>query len=375
MVFSHREGVRGACVTGETMMLRLSTLFLAGALVLMGTGQASAYYELPGLFIPENDCQAFVSIKKETNPGDVTVVPGQTYQARALNKERGDWVHVDIPNASPQTRWVSLSCGDLYVRYGDDVGPGRPEPEEPVDDGVVSTFRPFFNNSNDGPQDYSPLPPTLTALDTAVLNVCGAWGSKPSKNAFRSMLDQDAVKGEVDQIYNSLNGTLRDQKLDLRAFKDEFSTIWFKVDGFAHIFCGEPSQGGIGGLHFAPRYLQLQQQGKAGLAERCNRAELVSNFIYTLGVQFEAPGGRIKTACPKGYGYNLDARELFIEATEGYNAMAKRTSGKAMCLERVAEGNYLAVFVIKDGGIRTFYPDASPSCDGNRPANTCLCSN
>jgi hypothetical protein len=31
------------------------------------------------------------------------------------------------------------------------------------------------------------------------------------------------------------------------------------------------------------------------------------------------------------------------------------------------------VFVIKSNAVRTFYPDASPTCDRNRPPENCLC--
>jgi hypothetical protein len=112
------------------------------------------------------------------------------------------------------------------------------------------------------------------------------------------------------------------------------------------------------------------------LAPQCGATEIVPP-VYTLGVTFRTRQGRTRSACPKGYGLNLDAREILIEATRALKAMIPRTSGKAMCLHRVAEANeraYLAVFVIKNGAVRTFYPDASPSCDADRPAETCLCT-
>src|SRR3954454_20459429 len=91
--------------------------------------------------------------------------------------------------------------------------------------------------------------------------------------------------------------------------------------------------------------------------------------------QHRAP--QVLDGLPKGYALNLNASEILIDATKALKLMLPRTSGKAMCLYKVEEPNeraYLAVFVIKSGAVRTFYPDASPTCDRNRPAENCLCA-
>jgi hypothetical protein len=120
----------------------------------------------------------------------------------------------------------------------------------------------------------------------------------------------------------------------------------------------------------------MQERGWGGLAARCSSTEIVPP-VYTFGVRYRIARGGLRTACPKGYALNLDASEILIEATRALKLMLPRASAKAMCLHRVAEANerpYLAVFVIKNGAVRTFYPDASPSCDQDRPADTCLCA-
>jgi hypothetical protein len=341
---------------------------LVAAALWAGCGVAAAYVEISGVFIADDRCQALDSIRRETNPGNVLTVPSQSYTVRALNREDGDFVHVDVPNALPRLRWVSLACGELFRRADE---PQRPdEPDE-----HATGFVPFFD-TDDRPNDPTPRPPSLNAFDRAMLEVCGDWGGRPTRATFRAALDQPSLAADVDRIYQALDGGVVGPRRELARFKDELASVWFDEAGFRHVFCGEPSGGTIGGLHFVGRYLQMQERGWGGLASRCNSTEIAPP-VYTFGVRYRIPRGGLRTACPKGYALNLDASEILIEATKAFKLMLPRTSGKAMCLHKVAEANgrpYLAVFVIKNGAVRTFFPDASPSCDGNRPAEGCLCS-
>jgi Bacterial EndoU nuclease len=348
------------------MSLRTGTV-LVGGLLLWASSPASAFFELSGVFIPDERCQAFDSIRRRTNPGNVLTVPGQSYNVRGLNKEDGDFVQVDVPGAVPGARWVDIICGDLFRRDE----PVDPEPPGP---GPAPAFMPFFDTS-DQPNDPSPPPPTLSPFDRAMLQVCGDWGSRPAQGAFRAVLDDPSLAADVSRIHDALGGSILGPQGGLKQFKDELASVWFEQDGFRHVFCGEPSERTIGGLHFVGRYLEMQEKGWGGLAPLCNNTE-VAPPVYTFGVSFRTPGGRVRTACPKGYGLNLDAVALLVEATKAFKLMLPRTSGKAMCLHGVADQNamlYLAVFVIKSSAVRTFYPDASPTCDRNRPAENCLC--
>jgi len=343
---------------------------LAAGLLWAACQSASAYVEISGVFIPDDRCQALESIRRETNPGNVLTIPGQSYNVRALNREDGDYVQLDVPNATPRIRWVSIACGDLFSESEDT------RPPQPDDRGeTTSGFVPFFDTDN-RPNDPSPPPPTLSAFDHAVLKVCGGWGTRPRATDFRAMLDDPALAADIDRIYNALNHSILGPPRNPSQFRNELTSIWFDQDGFRHIFCGESSGGTIGGLHFVGRYLQMQEEGWGGLDTRCNSTEIVPP-VYTFGVRYRIARGGIRRACPKGYALNLNASEILIDATKALKLMLPRTSGKAMCLYKVEEPNeraYLAVFVIKSGAVRTFYPDASPTCDRNRPAENCLCA-
>ena len=67
-----------------------------------------------GNFVASKACEAVRSIKNKSNPGNVTLKPGESYKALGLNRAGGDSLQIVVPGA-PQTtqRWVSLSCGSL----------------------------------------------------------------------------------------------------------------------------------------------------------------------------------------------------------------------------------------------------------------------
>ena len=328
----------------------------------------AAYVELSGVFVAERRCPAMDSIRRATNPGAVETVPGQRYPVRGLNKEGGDFVQVDIPGAAPAARWVDRACGELLR------GAERKEPAQPKPDDRASVFLPFFDE-DDRPNDPTPRPPRLGPFDRAVLKVCGSWGARPSEAEFRAMLDEPAQAAEVERIHQALGGSVLGPPRGPERFKDELARAWFAEDGFRHVFCGEPAGNTIGGLHFRGRYLQMQQEGWGGLATFFFN-DTATTEIYTVGVSFRGPRGQRRTACFKGYALNLDAADMMIEATKALKLLLPRSSGKTMCLHRVAKPGdpaYHVVFVIKSGAVRTFYPDASPRCDRDRPAESCLC--
>jgi hypothetical protein len=151
-------------------------------------------------------------------------------------------------------------------------------------------------------------------------------------------------------------------------FLNDLTDIWFNVVGFDHVFCGEPVQGGsIGGLHFVGRYVELQNKGLAGrLANNTSREEVVPNTIYTMGVVMKVGTGTAQSSI-KGYPYTLNAEEILSIASLGYKNNPNTSTTNQACLLNVTdEGRtFKAVFVRRQGGIRTFYPDATPDSSAN----------
>jgi hypothetical protein len=229
---------------------------------------------------------------------------------------------------------------------------------------------PFFDNINNpvsglaygSPADVTPVAPTLNSFDTSVVNLCGAPGTVVSRSSFQNlMLSNPTV---LANIKTSVGGFLVAGRTTDTQFLEDLTNVWFNVAGFEHIFCGEPVQGGsIGGLHFVGRYVELQNKGLAGrLANNTSREEVVPGAIYTMGVVMKVGSGTAQSTI-KGYPYSLSAEEILSKVTLGYKNNPNTSTTNQACLLTVTdEGNtFKAVFVRREGGVRTFYPDATPS--------------
>lgn len=77
------------------------------------TTPAQASVPLKDQFKANYACQAFQSIRKRTNPGSIRLTPGEIYPVTAKNKEDATYYYLNIENADPAARWVSVDCGFL----------------------------------------------------------------------------------------------------------------------------------------------------------------------------------------------------------------------------------------------------------------------
>lgn len=117
-------------------MKLLLALFTALYLILAAVNPAHAYVSLDGYLIAEQECPAFVSIKKQTNPGDVKLTPDMAYELLGKNKSEASHYQVKIKGIAQTQRWVATSCGKLLFDCkeqksahdpGDDQGNGDDE--------------------------------------------------------------------------------------------------------------------------------------------------------------------------------------------------------------------------------------------------------
>ena len=325
---------------------------------------ARAFETLAGELTAARSCEAYVSFRKRTNPDGARLEPGTAYRVLGRNEPGGPWLQIELPQGEPRQRWVDAGCGAIAGTA-------------PAPAARSSGLLPFFDDRNEGRDDPAPPPPPLDAFDRAVLGLCGDWGSRPRARDFRAMLDEPELGDTVATIYEALDRGIRGRDLPLKRFKDELTAVWFDARGFEHVFCGEPEADGLGGLHYRGRYLELQEQGIAGaMTERDCRATAIEPPVYTVGVRYRPPGGGgLRSACPKGYAYDLGAADLLYQATAAYKEL-RRQRGAEMCLDEVqgpSGDGYLAVVVVRRDAIRTFYPDVSPSCDGGLGPSACAC--
>ncbi|MCC5977001.1 MAG: hypothetical protein JJU21_02965 [Salinarimonas sp.] len=317
---------------------------------------ATAFAPLEGDFIARDACPAWHSLARRDNPGAIRLVPEEAYAVEGLNRADGDYVRLRIPDAEPRQRWVARTCGVIEAqRDGEDDGDG---------------FAPIFG---------ADLPrPRLGAFDEAVLALCGGWGSRPAQAGFRALFDDAAHTDAAERIGTALGYSLLDRRLAPEAFFDALTEIWFAQEGFRHIFCGEPSEEGLGGLHFRGRILQLEEEGWGGLAA-CDRATHAPP-LASIGIRFRTPSGARAEACPKSFLTDRDALGLLIEVTRAFTIKKAHEIDERMCLHALDQPRDadessadLAVLVTRDRAIRTFYPTASPRCDGGAPPENCLC--
>jgi len=81
-------------------------LFFAFIAVACGASESAS-----GQFTATQNCEAFSSFAKRSNPGAVQVAAGTSYTVREINKVEYDWLRVEVPGAEPSLRWVQRSCG------------------------------------------------------------------------------------------------------------------------------------------------------------------------------------------------------------------------------------------------------------------------
>ncbi len=228
---------------------------------------------------------------------------------------------------------------------------------------------PFFDNQNNPVRvnypsgaklDITPPAPQLNSFDRAVLKTCGPIGTKVEPNQFKKLLSN--YPQVLINIQKATKGELRLGRTSSNKFLEDLTDIWFKNKGFEHIFCGEIyNENDIGGLHFYGRYLQLQNEKIGGrLPVNPGRQEVIPGVIYTMGVVIKQGDRTIRDEI-KGYGYLSNAEELLLDVTKVYKQQ-KNTEGACIYqqLDKETGTSFPTVFVRKNKGIITFYPDATP---------------
>lgn len=233
---------------------------------------------------------------------------------------------------------------------------------------------PFFDLRTAGSPDPTPLPPDLSPFDEAVLDLCGTWGEEDvDQRDFEALLDREDIGAPVvDRLEAVLDGHLLGARLPRFRIADRVSDLWFRQEGFRHIFCGEPEDRRLGGLHFAARLLQAQRNGWA--LRVATNAEAIEPPIYSVGVlaRAEAPFACIK--CRTSYHAHWRAEDL-LEALTLAADRAIRVGGNdpGLCVfehgnRRLVAETFGVAVVVRRRGIVTGFPVTDPenyACDAN----------
>jgi Bacterial EndoU nuclease len=221
--------------------------------------------------------------------------------------------------------------------------------------------------------DPSPQPPKMTDFDRDVLKTCGAFGSAVDSEQVRSLFVKHPAV--VNQVKEAVGGNVlprkaaRGRRLASPLFFEELVQVWTVQRAFEHVFCGQVKGNRITGLHFAPRYYELQQKGIAGRLPKNEREEeVVPGAVYTVGIQAKV-NGRVVTDSKSGYYYGRDAMDILIDGTLAHQQFNINSgTNNVVCLYKVPQTpneprpyDYPSVFVKNDRGIVTLYPDVTPN--------------
>ncbi|WP_392531426.1 EndoU domain-containing protein [Nostoc sp. C117] len=249
----------------------------------------------------------------------------------------------------------------LFPFYWQNMVEAQPEQE--------TKLLPFFDNVDNpvpvhfppGKQvDITPPPPLLNSFDRAVLKICGPIGARVSSNNFKKLLY--SYPDVLQKVQQASGGELHSGRRNKAQFIEDLTNIWFKHRGFEHIFCGEIyNANDIGGLHFYGRYLELQNEGIGGrLPNNQGREEVIPGIVYTMGIVIKERN-RTVTDVIKGYGYLSNAEEILSDATKIFKLQG---NNEGSCIynvrDRETNKSFPTVFVRKEKGIITYYPDATP---------------
>lgn len=93
--------------------MRFLGVWVVAALSATSAMPAMASEPATGSFAATRSCEAYQSMRKQTNPGGVRVEPGRRYAVRETNGPSQEWFRVDVPGASEPLRWVRADCGTL----------------------------------------------------------------------------------------------------------------------------------------------------------------------------------------------------------------------------------------------------------------------
>jgi ribonuclease T2 len=175
-------------------MIRFLT-FAFAALALATS--ALAQVKLQGEFIATQTCPAVLSIKKGTNPGDVSIKAGTSYRLLGKNKDAATHFWIEVPGANPGQRWVALNCGKTDAAEAAPTNSGaavdtpqgtvkpKPQPRGPKDGKpfyvLALSWEPAFCEKMKGKAECQHE--TKTSYEATHLSLHGLW-PQPRRNVF-----------------------------------------------------------------------------------------------------------------------------------------------------------------------------------------------
>lgn len=160
--------------------------FLAAAFLYPTTGQATI--PIDGYFIAQDNCPAVHSIKKGTNPGDITLSKGIAYEVMGKNKPNETHYLIKIEDKEKLQRWVSASCGKLLVDCQQKTATDPTKPAVSPDYLLAISWQPAFCQTHQQKPECASQ--TLDRYDATHLSLHGLW-PQPENHAYCNVSDHD----------------------------------------------------------------------------------------------------------------------------------------------------------------------------------------
>jgi ribonuclease T2 len=180
-------------------MLRLAlTTLLFSLLVPLAQGET----RLKGELIAEQACPALQSIRKNTNPGGVTLQPGMAYPVFAGNRSEPTHYRLRVPGANPVERWVAVGCGRLLTNCTVTQG-GAVEPGAAPDYVLAVSWQPAFCQTHQSKAECRAQ--TEDRFDATHFTLHGLW-PQPRGNDYcgvsgeNKRLDKDKAWGRLPPL-------------------------------------------------------------------------------------------------------------------------------------------------------------------------------
>jgi ribonuclease T2 len=160
------------------------TILLAVAVLFAPPGHATI--EINGYFIAGENCPAVHSIKKNTNPGNITLTKGMAYPVTAKNKPNETHYLVKIDGDDAMLRWVPVSCGTFLYDCKQKVGA---QPTAAVRDYLLAvSWQPAFCETHREKPECATQ--TEDRYDAKNFSLHGLW-PQPKDNAYCNVGSKD----------------------------------------------------------------------------------------------------------------------------------------------------------------------------------------
>lgn len=161
---------------------------------------AAAEVPLDGSFVAGQNCSAFQSIKKQSNP--VPLDAGTSYQIVAGNKEPASHYLILVPGASPERRWAPVDCGTRSGGNTSAQQPGKQAPSggQPTQNVLAVSWQPAFCETK--PDKVECRTQTTDRFDASNFTLHGLW-PQPRRMAYCNVGKSDIAHdkdGRWDQL-------------------------------------------------------------------------------------------------------------------------------------------------------------------------------